>query len=148
MPFQLPIETVVTTESTIQEKRKLTSSREFQQNITMRTLIDKLSAMKHRLTQSVHQSEQGYERNYQRKYLERVTIQLKAVHKAYLKTGKSWHTISKQAETLETQLHFLDKKTKKKALQIVNLKKILSKIRMQREIKDLERECVYLCGQF
>jgi chromosome segregation ATPase len=124
------------------EHQKLTSSREFQQFKTMCTLIGKLSAMKHRLTQS----EQGYE-NCQRKYLERVSIQLEALHKAYLKTEKSWLTISKQAETLENKLHSFEKETKKKALQMVNLKNRLSQIRMQREIEDLERECVYLCGQ-
>ena len=54
-------------------------------------------------------------------------MQLKDVQRAYAKTGKNWHPIVKQAETLKTHVLLLERDAKKKALIMDKLKKKLAK---------------------
>ena len=121
--------------------QKLIGSQELQQCKSMKALICKLKARKHRLIQLIPNLKEGYERNYQRNCFEKVGMQLKDVQRAYAKTGKNWHPIVKQAETLKTHVLLLERDAKKKALIMDKLKKKLAKIRMPHRCRSGEKAC-------
>jgi hypothetical protein len=71
----------------------------------MKALIGKLTTKKDRLVHLLPNFEEGPERNYQRKDLERVCMMLNDARKSYFKTEKNWRKILKQAETCTLKIY-------------------------------------------